>query len=68
MLKIECRIKDRAPCLIIYTRDRVQIYTRDAGLSDISQREYIYSLKKPQTAEELASALMILRRWCGITK
>ena len=68
MLKIECRIEDGDPCLIIYTWDGVQIYTRKEGHADISQREYVYSLKKPQTAEELASALMLLRHWCGIAK
>lgn len=68
MLKIECRIEDERPCLIIHTRDGVQIYTREGGRSDISQREYIYSLKKPRTAEEMASALMLLGYWCGIAK
>lgn len=68
MLKIECRIEDGAPCLIIYTRDGVQIYTREGGHADISQREYVYSLKKPRSAEELASALMLLRYWCGISR
>lgn len=68
MLKIECRIEDGRPCLIIHTRANIQIVTREGGHSDISQRDYVYSLKKPRTAEEIASALMLLKYWCGIAK